>query len=120
MPPLYHRQLRVDPSVGIKSMFTLLCLLFKIYSLSNIVSPFLEDPIDAEAALLRRELQRRRQIILRPRLGHLFFFSIHSYIYITRLHITTIGHRGLTPEQILFVVALWSIFVLPRRRGTYY
>lgn len=78
--------------------------------------PFLEDPIDEEAALIRRELHLRRARILRPRVDFLSFprtflferyrFSLISITYIHNLirpYITNITHRGraLTSEQIL-------------------
>nr|XP_005159262.1 putative nuclease HARBI1 [Danio rerio] len=78
--------------------------------------PFLEDPVDEEAVLIRRELHLRRARVLRPRVDFLSFphtflferyrFSLQSITYIHNLirpYITNVTHRGraLTSEQIL-------------------
>ena len=78
--------------------------------------PFLEEPVDVEAQILRRNLSRER--IIRPRLDVLSFpdeylfecfrFSAPSIIYlnnILRPHIAHMTHRGnaLSSEQILCV-----------------
>ncbi|XP_040900533.1 putative nuclease HARBI1 [Toxotes jaculatrix] len=80
--------------------------------------PFLEDPIDEEARLIRRELRLRRARIFRPRLDTFSYppdflferycFSLQSLQYIHNLIrplITHITHRGraLTTEQILCI-----------------
>ncbi|KAM7006165.1 putative nuclease HARBI1 [Tautogolabrus adspersus] len=80
--------------------------------------PFLEDPIDEGAALIRRELRLRRERILRPRLDVLSFpdndlferyrFSSNSIAYLHNLlkpHIANVTRRGraLSSEQILCV-----------------
>ena len=80
--------------------------------------PFVDDPIDEEAVLLRRELNIRRERILRPRLDVFSFpdnclferyrFSSQSIRYVHNLirpHITNVTHRGhtLTSKQILCV-----------------
>ncbi|XP_020488383.1 putative nuclease HARBI1 [Labrus bergylta] len=80
--------------------------------------PFLDDPIDEGAALLRRELRLRRERILRPRLDVLSFpdndlferyrFSSNSISYLHNLlkpRIANVTRRGraLTSEQILCV-----------------
>ncbi|KAI7799399.1 putative nuclease HARBI1 [Triplophysa rosa] len=78
--------------------------------------PFIQEPVDEEAALIRRELHLRRERIVRPRLDVLSYpedflferyrFSLESITYIhTLLHpyITNLTRRGraLTSEQIL-------------------
>ncbi|XP_056604835.1 putative nuclease HARBI1 [Triplophysa dalaica] len=78
--------------------------------------PFIHEPVDEEAALIRRELHLRRERIVRPRLDVLSYpedflferyrFSLQSITYIhTLLHpyITNLTRRGraLTSEQIL-------------------
>uniref|UniRef100_UPI0037E9228E putative nuclease HARBI1 n=1 Tax=Semicossyphus pulcher TaxID=241346 RepID=UPI0037E9228E len=80
--------------------------------------PFLDDIVDEGAALLRRELNPRRDRMIRPRLdvfsfpNHFLFeryrFSLQSLRYMHTLlqpHITNITQRGqaLTSEQILCV-----------------
>ncbi|XP_061584557.1 putative nuclease HARBI1 [Cololabis saira] len=80
--------------------------------------PFLEDPIDEGAALLRRELNIRREIVIRPRIDVLSFpdkflferyrFTSQSINYIHNLirpHICNITSRShaLTSHQILCV-----------------
>ncbi|XP_060939195.1 putative nuclease HARBI1 [Limanda limanda] len=76
--------------------------------------PFIEEPVDVEAQILRRHLHRER--IIRPRLDVLSFpdeylferfrFSASSIIYINDIlspHIAHMTHRGhaLSSEQIL-------------------
>nr|XP_040025222.1 putative nuclease HARBI1 [Gasterosteus aculeatus aculeatus] len=80
--------------------------------------PFMDDPVDEEAALIRRELHLRRERILRPRVDFLSYpysflferyrFSLQSIRYIHNLihpYIRNISHRGraLTSEQMLCV-----------------
>lgn len=80
--------------------------------------PFDDDPIDEGAALLRRELNIRREIIIRPRIDVLafpdnFLFeryrfksqSIHYIHNLLRPHITNITRRShaLTSHQVLCV-----------------
>lgn len=60
---------RVHPSALVKSMFKK-----KKNVLLNMAWPFLEDPIDEEAALLCKDLQRCDKIILRLQKGGLSFF----------------------------------------------
>ncbi|XP_062286964.1 putative nuclease HARBI1 [Scomber scombrus] len=78
--------------------------------------PFLEEPVDVEAQILRRNLRRER--IIRPRLDVLSFpdeylfkrfcFSASSIIYLNNIlspHLVHMTHRGhaLSSEQILCV-----------------
>ncbi|XP_059931271.1 LOW QUALITY PROTEIN: putative nuclease HARBI1 [Gadus macrocephalus] len=79
--------------------------------------PFIEEPVDVEAQILRRNLHRER--IIRPRLDVLSFpdeylferfrFSASSIIYINDIlspHIAHMTHRGsvaLSSEQILCI-----------------
>ncbi|XP_053196475.1 putative nuclease HARBI1 [Scomber japonicus] len=78
--------------------------------------PFLEEPVDVEAQILRRNLRRER--IIRPRLDVLSFpdeylferfrFSATSIIYLNNIlspHISHMTHRGhaLSSEQILCI-----------------
>ncbi|XP_060936195.1 putative nuclease HARBI1 [Limanda limanda] len=78
--------------------------------------PFIEEPVDVEAQILRRHLHRER--IIRPRLDVLSFpdeylferfrFSASSIIYINDIlspHIAHMTHRGhaLSSEQILCI-----------------
>ncbi len=80
--------------------------------------PFIEDPVDEEAALIRRELHLHGDRILRPRVDFLMYphgflferyrFSRHSIEYIHNLihpYIRNISHRGraLTSKQMLCV-----------------
>lgn len=80
--------------------------------------PFDNDPVDEGAALLRRELNIRREMIIRPRIDVLAFpdnylferyrFTSQSIIYIHNLirpYISNITNRShaLTSQQILCV-----------------
>lgn len=66
----YYVHVRVHPSALVKFMFQK-----KIYVFSNMPWPFLEYPIDEEAALLCRDLQRCDKIILRlQQVGLSFYF----------------------------------------------
>lgn len=80
----------------------------KLTLLANMACPFIEDPINEEAALLHRELHICPEIILRLQLDVLSFpddsylleryrFSWQSITYLHNLirpHITNIAHRG--------------------------
>ncbi|XP_008299148.1 putative nuclease HARBI1 [Stegastes partitus] len=80
--------------------------------------PFLNDPVDEGAALLRRELNLRREMVIRPRIDVLAFpdsclveryrFTSQSIVYIHNLirpYIRNITRRShaLTSQQILCV-----------------
>ncbi|XDV32124.1 hypothetical protein PO909_003013 [Leuciscus waleckii] len=80
--------------------------------------PFMDDPVDEEAAFIRRELHLLRERILRPRVDFLSYpyaflferyrFSLQSIRYIHNLihpYVSNISHRGraLTSEQMLCV-----------------
>ena len=80
--------------------------------------PFINDPVDEGAALLRRELNIRREMIIRPHIDVLAFpdtylferyrFTSQSIIYLNNLirpYISNITSRShaLTSEQILCV-----------------
>lgn len=59
--------------------------------------PFLEDAIDEEAALLRRELHTRQKIILRPwSTCAVIFFELSLQ---NLMHVTNVTHCGCTPTS---------------------
>ncbi|KAK0147756.1 putative nuclease HARBI1 [Merluccius polli] len=69
--------------------------------------PFDNDPVDEGAALLRRELNIRREMVIRPRIDR-YRFTSQSIIYIHNLirpYICNITNRShaLTSQQILCV-----------------
>lgn len=85
---------------------------------TNMACPFDNDPVDEGAALLRRELNIRREMVIRPRIDVLAFphnylfelyrFTSQSIIYIHNLirpYICNITNRShaLTSQQILCV-----------------
>lgn len=85
-------------------------------AVADMACPFIEEPVDVEAQILRRNLRRER--IIRPRLDVLSFpdeylferfcFSAPSIIYINNIlspHIVHMTHRGhaLSSEQILCI-----------------
>lgn len=47
--------------------------------------PFLRDPKDEDAVVLHKDLDRRQEFLLRPRLGVLEFFSLQSVAYLYNL-----------------------------------
>ncbi|XP_029899991.1 putative nuclease HARBI1 [Myripristis murdjan] len=80
--------------------------------------PFVDDPVDEGAVFLRRELNLRREVVIKPRIDVLAFpdtflferyrFTSQSILYIHNLirpHIRNITHRSraLTSQQILCV-----------------
>lgn len=81
--------------------------------------PFLGDPIDEDAVILRKDLHRCWEFVLRPRVGVLEFFSLQSLAYLynlIRLPTTTVTNRGcaLPSERILCVAphffVKWKLF----------
>ena len=84
--------------------------------MADMACPFIEEPVDVEAQILRRNLRRER--VIRPRLDVLSFpdeylferfrFSASSIIYLNNIlspHIVHMKHRGhaLSSEQILCI-----------------
>ena len=63
---------------------------------TNMACPFDNDPVDEGAALLRRELNIRREMVIRPRIDVLAF--PHNYLF--EFHVT-VHHTHTQPNPSL-------------------